>query len=280
MDKTGLRELLSAGLGICKEAWDDPAKAEGEGLVDSRTATTLDRITQVGLLALEHENEWLWQESVTTLHAAYRLAVPGQWRTWQPEPRAARWLLAVVYRAYVLGAAGVIRERFALLPSLTLRQVHDEYQDYWLRYAVTMVSRAKIPGAFHGKSLLPPISEYVRERKAFSRVFGDNQDRVVNALCQYDFLACVSAIAEAKDVDRAYPNFGGFYSDRTMPVVQQLIRRGPARKAVPDVEESLLAEILRELDKVARKWFFDVAGWEGYDEGVYGYIKQFAPPAE
>lgn len=147
-------------------------------------------------------------------------------------------------------------------------------ENYWLRYAVTMASRGEIADVFKGKSLIGPASELVRDLPTIWALFHENMDEVVNHMCQFDFLACVTTVVATQDVTRCYPNFGAYYSHRTLPAVREVIRGGPARDAVGDVSHETLADILSAIDSIAREAFFSIAGWDGYnDADILDFIR-------
>jgi hypothetical protein len=142
---------------------------------------------------------------------------------------------------------------------------------------VTLASRGELKEAFKGKSLIGPVAEHLRGAPELGELFEQNQDVVVNALCQFDFLNCVIVVAETKDVDSCYPNFGGYYEHRTLPIVHDLIRGGASRAALPGVSDELLAEVLDAIDKETRHAFFGISGWHGYDREVAEYITTHSP---
>jgi hypothetical protein len=67
---------------------------------------------------------------------------------------------------------------------------------------------------------------------------------------------------ETSDVSRRYPNFGAYWNYRTAPVVRDLVEGGPARKALGDVSDQQLADILRAVDEMAARNFIEFAGWD------------------
>ncbi|KKK77451.1 hypothetical protein LCGC14_2853500, partial [marine sediment metagenome] len=71
--------------------------------------------------------------------------------------------------------------------------------------------------------------------------------------------------AETEDLSACYPNFGGFYNERTEPIIVDLIMRGESRQVLPNVADETLAGTISELDALANKQFFDYAGWRAGD---------------
>ncbi len=130
---------------------------------------------------------------------------------------------------------------------------------FWLRDTVTALARLK---RFEKKSVVGPISEYIAERPVFYRRFRNNKDEVVAYLCRFDFLQCVISVAETGDLTACYPNFGGFYKERTEPIIVDLVTGGKSREALPNIDDETLAKIIVDLDRLADREFFSYAAWD------------------
>jgi hypothetical protein len=275
MDEVGLHELVKAGVKVATQKWTMP-EAKDAGTfhgTDPEIVTVIDRLAQLGLLALDHEQPHAWRKVVEGLRAVYRLGAHENGHVYNLPERNTWLLIDVVYRVLFLGAVAVRLKTFNEVRTLTLQRPLDNRPDeYWIRYAVTMAAHGHVKSAFKGKSLIGPASECVRERPQFFGAFEENLDQVVNYMCQFDFLHCLVAVAEAKDVWACYPNFGGYYDYRTMPIVLDLIRSGPSRNVVPGLAESELAKILRDLDALVEKRFWEGSGWDQYTPEVYDFI--------
>ena len=115
----------------------------------------------------------------------------------------------------------------------------------------------------------------VRQRPQFFSFFEENLDLVVDSMCQFDFLACVVTAHATGSVLRCYPNFGAYFSHRTLPIVHDLIKGGPSRAAVPELSDVELAKVLTDLSSLASQSFFDIAGWEGYERDVREFIEAY-----
>lgn len=278
MDRVGLKELIKAGVRLCSDRWEKRNEHEKSGVPDSRVSTVLDRLTQVGVISLEHKLQWLWQGVLDGLGEVFSLGVPEERTFGQPDEIQARWMVEVIHRVSLLGAVANLRLQYPDIRELVLRKVGEgRRSSSWLRYAVTMAARGRLEGAFKGKSLIGPVSEYVRERPQFFGVFNRNLDHVVDNLCQFDFVACVVAILDTQNMSDCYPNFGGYYSHRTLPVVRSLVRGEAARTALPAVSDQQLAEVLQQLSQFTAQLFVEVAGWDGYDESINIFIERNAP---
>jgi hypothetical protein len=269
MDKIALRKLIEAGVKRARA----PESVEGpDSVKDDITGLVLDRLVQAGQLALTYEEPWLFGEVIRGLLEIYRGALHAEEDGSHPNATAGQRLFQIGSRVWIIGADAVRRKRFDLIRELVLqRPVERAESTYWLRYTVTMAARGDTH-AFRGKSLIGPVSEGIRERPQFFAAFGSNLDVVVDSLCQFDFLACVLVINETRDLSDVYPNFGGYYSERTIPIIEEVISGGPARTALGDVPNELLAEILRKLDRSTSQAFFGVNGWHGYNERIRTFI--------
>lgn len=277
MDRVGLKELIQAGVAICSDDWRDQDAGEVDA-DDLRVETVLDRLTQIGIVALEHDLEKLWQDLLDGLATIYRLGVPERERLGQPNEAQAKWLLQVVRRLLALGAVAYHRRRYEKIVALVLREADDGWgRHFWIRYAITLAWRGELHDEFKGKLLIGPVSEYVREKPQLFGLFGQNLDNVVNHLCQFDFLSCVIVCLESGEMGQCYPDFGGYYSHRTLPVVHMPVQGGALREELPKHTDAELAEVLRELNQLTAEVFSSISGWEGYDEPVRNYIAEHVP---
>lgn len=268
MDRVGLKEVLNVGVRVATNDWKHlTTDLEEAGVGDVDLDAVLARFVDIGQLALEHEVEWLWNELIDAMLRVYQLGVPQEHRLGYPQEPEAVWMARVAQRVLILGAVAHRLRRYSFIPNLILQSpVEQRPSNYWLRYAVTMASRGEVADVFKGKSLIGPASEVVRGLPAVWGLFNENMDEVVNHMCQFDFLACVITIVSTQDATRCYPNFGGYFSHRTEPVVRSLVKHEPVRAAIGDVTDQQLAQILLVIDSIASKAFFSIAGWDGYED--------------
>jgi hypothetical protein len=265
MDEVGIRELIRLAPNVIAQRRRGTAdNAGGANLSeDPKVVTVLDRVAQLLIIAIDHDAKLLFDEGVAALLKIYQMGLPEDTDTLRPPATDALFLATVIHRVLLAGAHAVQVKRFDLVPSLTLQRPVSRYEDtFWLRYAVTMAARGNIQDVFRGKSLIGPASDYVRTRKEFFGLFDENMDRVVDAMCQFDFLACVSTVLRTDDLYTCYPNFAGYYTYRTLPVVHDLVANGVSRRAIPGISNAQLAKVLYELDQVASREFFGISGWD------------------
>jgi hypothetical protein len=97
----------------------------------------------------------------------------------------------------------------------------------------------------------------------FLHPFGGDKERALNALCQFDFLQCVHVAHRSTEQILAYPSFSQYYNWRTEPIVASLIGDAAVRRdAIPEMDDSRLADIIVALDELAGREAFLVAGWD------------------
>jgi hypothetical protein len=278
-----LRDLLLTAEEEVKRAWDAaPREGASENpSFDTAAQTVLDRVTQVGVSLIENRQLEDVAMVVDTLIHLFRAAGEQRPPTLAVVPladdrQALRWY-DITTRVYVLGAISVSVKAFSAIPQLVLQQPNEMRKGrFWLRDTVTALARLK---RFEKNSLIGPISEYVAERPVFYRRFRNNKDAVVANLCQFDFLQCVISVVEAGDLIACYPNFGGFYKERTEPVVVDLVSGGKSREALPGIDDETLAKIMVDLDRLADREFFSYAAWDGghwSDKRVTEFLARYA----
>lgn len=259
------RELLRTAEEEVLSAWEQASQeSRSENpTVDSAADTMLDRVAQVGISLVENKQYQDMGSVTDVLIHLFRAAGENRPPILAVVPiadelQAMRWY-GLATRVYLLGATCLAQKAFGVMPELVLQQPNPLRNGrFWLRDTVTALARLK---RFEKQSLIGPISDYVMERPVFSRRFHSNNDVVVSSLCQFDFLQCVMSVLAADDLHACYPNFGGFFKERTEPVIVDLVTHGKAREAVPNVDDTTLASVILELDKLAGREFFSYAGW-------------------
>jgi hypothetical protein len=264
-----LRDILMTAEREVLSAWKTSADREAAGDVapDAPAQSILDRLTQLAFLFIEDRQFDSVREVLKTFTSLYAQVGPDKADSFFATPlgldiEASRWF-DLITRVYSLGALSVRLSEFETVPDLVLQQPKAARKGrFWMRDTVTALARLN---RFQKKSLIPPIVEYIAERPVLFRRFGDDKDTVLAMLCQFDFLQCVITVSKTDDLHACYPNFATFFSDRTEPIVIQLVTGGPARSTVADLTDEKLYEIINELDELASKQAFDFAGWDLHD---------------
>lgn len=268
-----LRELLFAAEDIVRTDWstvgdtadgrDLDTTEEERGEISRATAasTALDRIAQIGVTLIDHSR---FDTLLLVIQTLVRLFGDAP-RQGAPEGRyeissalaAMRWR-DVAVRGYLLGALAVYREAFSIIPAIIIQHNAPDSHRLWFRETVTFLARSNL---FNPPTLIPLVATYIEEHKLFAKLFRYSSDEVVNALCRFDFLQCVVAVAHTGALTECFPNFGAYFNERTEPVVLSLVTGGAARQALPSTSDVGLARIISELDRLAGERFFAYAGW-------------------
>jgi hypothetical protein len=192
--------------------------------------------------------------------------------------------LKVISHVMALGAFLVREKRWQLVRELVLQRPSGEdfanrYYNNWIRHALTMAARAELVHRAEDATLISVALARVRENECLRPDLPVDDERLLNSVCQFDFLACVVALDEAGDLSTSnfYPNFSRYYSGRTNPIVERLLDDAEMRSAIFHRDDEDLAVVLRELDTRATRESFAVAGWDGYSSSVNHWIEQHMP---
>lgn len=282
MDEVGVRELLRSGVTLARKRIDaQRSQVAGTIAVDDTIAAVLDRLTQLAVVLADHDKRDLWNESIGALLEIFRLGVPANEELGSVRTFEAEYLMAAIQRVFALGGFLIRRGKYEYARTLISQTPNHNYPKYyWIRYAVTMISRGEI--AQFKKSLIAPSSEFVRSKPELFALFDENLDATVNAMCQFDFMQCVVASHETSSVFQAYPNFGAFWNYRTTPIVRSMLPGGAARSALTDISDAELANILRAVDQSTAHNFFNFSGWSSNnwgDKSIEGFLAAHPPTA-
>lgn len=206
-----------------------------------------------------------------------------------------RLWLEVLARVRALGALAVRLARWGAVRELSLHEVHDggsRLWPTWLRYGDIHVSRA---GLYReGKASLVEGSrrpfrlaaELISTQPSLHPDEVVDEDELITALCQFDFLVNAVAVWEAsksRPEEAAFPYYAAWEPDRVQPIADRLVSDRRLRDAVlPEVSDADLAVLLRfvgtraaRLSEGLGSWMF----WDGFEEGrTAAFIAQHLPP--
>lgn len=260
-----LRDLLGAAEEVVREDWSRPSEADVGDLplsTGSIAATALDRVAQIAFALIDYgqgEHLPLVTETLVRLFRDAPTVSADQRARWVDTPTTARRSLDIAVRVYTIGGFAVFHEHFRALPDLVLQTGRPEYAErLWLRDTITALART---GQLKSKSIIPLVADFISGHPVFRSRFRNTSDDVVNALCQFDFMQCMIAGGQPRDLHWCYPNFGIYYNERTEPVVLSLVEGGKACDALPGVDDSTLARMILELDQLAGELYFAFNGW-------------------
>ncbi|MEU6025322.1 ATP-binding protein [Micromonospora sp. NPDC047134] len=242
----------------------------------------LDQVTRMAATFLELDRPTWLRRTTDSLVAIYGVAFEGQAEiTNEPPRRAAKLWLKITERVEALGALAVRREAWAAVRDLASRKPPGMHRMYatWLRHATTMANRAGlIPTSGDADSAVSMIScarDAVRRLDHLRPDLEASDDRILTSISQFDFLACLVALATTNNDQRGsiyYPHFAKFYSSRVWPIAERLIADDTLRRQVYPGADRQLAEALHQLGDAARKVGAGYDGWEGYSPPVRDFV--------
>lgn len=204
-------------------------------------------------------------------------------------PPAELWL-AMLDRIEGLGALAVRHHDWEAVRQIALQRPegHDfKHYGTWVRHALTEASRAQLfrveqDGVFREDSVIGRARRYAKSQAELTSDLGARaEDKLLDSLCQFDYLACIAGMAKAHSSDGAnyYPNFARFYSQRTLPVVRRLLTNTAMRQALAPLPDGELAPLIVALDAAARREGVRFDGWFGLnDDVIEGWFRGIAEP--
>ncbi len=254
---------------------------ENAPLTDGREAvfTALDVITTTAATALNLEASVWFERSIAALRRTYELGFDprGNLRSEAKGaiPPVVLWL-AIFQRVLAVGGLSVRLEMWPAIRELALQRPEGQdfkYYKNWLRHALTQAARADLfkverDGQSTVTSPIVMAQEYALGHPALlPDVFNGSEDRVLTSICQFDALACVTAVCSAPNErgSQFYPNFARFYGNRTEPALVRLVIDPAVRDVLAPVDDEVLARALVEVDRVARGESFKFDGWWGFE---------------
>jgi hypothetical protein len=256
----------------------------------------LDRLVSLAATMLVLGRSELFEEVVSGLVAIYDqgFGPEGLPKRDTPVTPQRLWLM-VVERVVALGGLAVRREDWHAVRHLALRRGHgrdfdsDGYEyTSWLRHAVTMASRSNLLKEQQGDrfvelSLLSLALEHVRRNPLLRSDLAEDDERLLDSLCQFDALAALVAIGEAQSADARvlYTSFARFYSHRTEPAIIRVIEDPAARAILYPHDDENLAAALRALNNWASQEGWRFSGWDGFlNERVRAFLAKHAEQEE
>jgi hypothetical protein len=239
----------------------------------------IDRIASLAAISLELNRQAWFDSCVDVLVRIYGIPwdETPQIQDHPPTHYAQLWL-SVIERIFGLGSLAVRNKNWNAVRCLALprdERMHGIHKN-WLRHALTMASRSGLLETYGDSdtvkmSLLSSAREVVRRMPHLRRdIGGDDDERILNGLVQFDFLGCLIAISENPDSDRMdfYPSFARFDETRAVPIVRKIISDDQMRSIIFPADNSSLASALKSIDRAARTEGFRFGGWDGYDDAL------------
>ncbi len=252
--------------------------------VDDELLTLLDRICVVVQLCEIYRRVTLEAAAMRVLVRLYEYGFVDEHRQ-RPFAKgsAAQLWKEVIIRVYAIGAARVREARWAGIRRLIVAAGPPGITRYWvswIRHGYTMTSRAgmlneTVDGRKRELAFLQFVKEYMNTTPQLT--FGDpcDVDAILDAICQFDFLAGLIATAQAGEVSArtitiAYTRYNNY---RTEPIVELLIDQAHIRKKMAELDNKEFAFFLAESEKIASSVPTTFMTWDGFQgEKIKKYI--------
>lgn len=259
-----------------------------EAIDASYLQTILDKLAIIGSLLIKYKDTSCLEDIISNFFQIYTLGKKEEIaRIEYPNQIHSFLWKEIIIRVYSLGAQAVYFKRYEDIPSIILHRLNKYL---WARHALTMLSRAKSRGLKIESNLCTVTTEFIKSNPWLFSNFGQDEDAVVKSLCQFDFLQCLLSMHEeirTKGNSEAYPSFGIYPKSNIEPIVENLVRGGESRKAIPGISDDKLAWYIYQLDKDTASAFgpleWDAGRWARRDIERFlaehkGILDQETPP--
>ena len=278
-------ELFRANDDIPLRRLLNEAAAEASGLADAgdidELTTIIGRVVSIAALAITYKRPEWFNDALDTLARIYQFGFDARGFDRAEGTSPDVWLV-VLEHVLALGALATRKSDWAAVRALAVTPPSgaSEFYASWLRHAVTMAARSS--RLEDGKALVTRSAERVAALPSLRPDISAGDERVITSICQFDFLAVLTIIAETHDRSGGgwYPNFARFYTTRSEPAAEQLISDQAMRAVLFPLPDAELAAALREVDRRSRTEGARFAGWDGFDSSkIEKFLKEYpAPP--
>jgi hypothetical protein len=250
---------------------------------DDDVNVVLDRITCLAALAVEvRRPEWL-DLAARTLTQSYALGMDPEGLSRPEDPRNVSLWLAILVRVYGLGSLAVRLDDWSSARTLAVARPagrdFDTYWQSWLRHAQVQAFRANLLDQKTG--VLATAHNEVRRLDCLRPDLGEDDERVLTSLCQFDLLAAVAVSSARRRIDSStyYTNFAPYYPTRSLPAARLLLADADVRRTIaPDLSDMELATVLQVLFVTAAKEG-RLGGWHGMDDPlISSFLATHLPP--
>jgi hypothetical protein len=251
---------------------------------DNELEPLLDNLTVLAITCARYQRP---QFLPNVRDAFYRIYERAHTTTFGPSLQQAEIIISwvwetVIKRVYTIGAT-LLRGGFYNEVPLFIRQeiTWDDWygNEFWARHALKMRAREN---RLDRRGLCAITEQFIKEREWFYQQYGEREDDVISALCQFDFLQCVHAIHESGRPSAGYPSFGTYYNHRTEPIIGKVIKDDRAREALlPQLSDEELATIIKILDQRADSVSGLLNGWtlnDWRDTEIEAFLDRYPDP--
>ena len=287
-------ELLKAGNGgvlqIKKYLRELPSyflnkASEVEESQDDILKTLIDKIIVFGIVFIQFNQLGLYQDFLQTLRLVFKDA-----RERFPSPhtkhadKTLRIWADLLPKLYLLGAMLVQEEDkyewmsdFVKYP-IPISWEHRPYykEMFWMQYM-----QINIPEV--DKTFLTRIINIIKENNYFYQQFSDDEEKIKDCICQFDFIQCVyDQINIGVDGHATvFPSFARYHRERTNPIIQEIIKTQFRDMLFGgQLDDKKLAEIIRKLAHRADNEFHTWHGrWnDSFPPEIMSFLEKNLPP--
>lgn len=266
-NKILMRRLLKKEFDSIIKFLEDQKEVESyEELLENMNRTFVKFLMQlfaIWVTSIEYKSLDLAECLVKSLHKLYYKTNMFNYR-FKSNYIDQLWLQSrIIFIVYCLGAFAILKDKpeYAKL-LLNKGNPFNEYwkKRSWFRYVLTMLARTKRLE----KNFCALAFDFVKDNSYIINMF-EEEDEIINTLCQFDFLQCANNLLKRKDTDDYFPSFAGFNKYRIEPVIEKIIETCDKGLWIDKIDKSYCAEIIRTLDKQAseipRHFLWDLGEW-------------------
>lgn len=254
--------------------------------------TLLDRLFCLAALTLELEEDAQFDRIISSLAGIYNLGFDARGFERTLAIGRERFWLMMIERILALGGVAVREENWRAVRKLaTTKGTGYDFVDRahhyasWIRHGLTMAARANlfvslVDGKKTERSLISLAHAHAQTHECLRSGLPSDDERILTSICQFDALAMVVVIGEAKKLDVYYPSFAPFHEYRTQPMLARLTTDDRLRSEIFPLNDQDLANALRYLDDAAQQVGWRFAGWDSiHDPQLLTFLEQH-PPSE
>lgn len=267
-DEVALRRLL---VGLTRET---ALAARGPRGIE-RSAELLDRaVALVAEMVVIHRDD-LFGDILRRLAASYETALVNEHPA--SAVRAPVLGLMMLERLYAVGALLVRDGRLDLVRAVATQAVRSRRGE--VPFLIANIQRQARRGNFmHLIDGGRPLHTWVLSRAAEAAdrnhwlvpdMLGDD-DRLTTSLCEFDVLCELAAMSTSGGPSSrlVFGNFAGWFSERTDPIVAELLDRSSgARAAIFPQDDQALADALRLIEHSGQAgWGSVMPPWDGFED--------------
>jgi len=272
MDNTSFASTLRNASGRQIRQVLKKAASVARGAAADKVADPLDKMTLVGVFAVQDRRPKLLQATIDAFWSVYETAhrpsvFPAQLRESRDIETATLWR-DILTRVISIGAFAVRTKQWWALPTLVLVAFDEDRGNRftsWLRHGLVYAARANVLTTEQGEPsglILSRARQYLVSHplaRPDVPVFGDGSleglpptqaDSLLNSICQFDYLwNLMAALRGSDDPGIAfYTSWAAFEFARTRPMMDEVLHNSVLRDAVAGEADD--AELAKAMDSV------------------------------